>query len=69
MTNLYGTQQNADVAIQQKRRIVIAEVQLLRKFEGKQLIEERIDREMSKLHKLWFRNRNWDNTGQPGISR
>lgn len=37
-----------------RRRISIAEVNLLRKFEGKQLVEEKIARQMSKLHAIWF---------------
>ena len=37
-----------------RREIVKAEIELLRKFEGRTLIEDRIAREMSKLHTLWF---------------
>jgi len=39
-----------------KRRqmIVVAEINILRKFEDRQLIEDKIFREMRKLHSLWF---------------
>ena len=40
-----------------RRRISIAEINVLRKFEGKEMIEERIARQMTKLHSLWFPNR------------
>ena len=38
-----------------RRRSSVAEINLLRKFEGKQCIEERIERQLGKLHALWFR--------------
>jgi len=44
-----------EVEMAMRRRISIAEVNLLRKFEGKQLIEDKIARQMGKLHKIWFR--------------
>ena len=53
MTHLYANQ-SAEVAHRQRRRIITAEINLLRKFEGKQLIEERVDRLISKAHSLWF---------------
>lgn len=53
MVHIYANQ-NAVVAKRQRRRIITAEINILRKFEGKQMIEERIGREMEKLHKLWF---------------
>jgi len=34
--------------------IVVAEINILRKFEDRQLIEDKIFREMRKLHSLWF---------------
>ncbi len=37
-----------------RRGIVIAEINILRKFEENQLIQEKIFREMRKLHSLWF---------------
>jgi hypothetical protein len=37
-----------------RRRISIAEINMLRKYEGKSLIEEKIARQMSKLHDIWF---------------
>ena len=40
-----------------RRRISIAEINVLRKFEGKEMIEEHIARQMTKLHQLWFPNR------------
>ena len=40
-----------------RRRISVAEINILRKFEGRDLIEDRIARQMTKLHSLWFRNR------------
>ena len=42
-----------------RRKIVVTEINILRKFESKQLIEDKITREMSKLHSLWFRDRVW----------
>lgn len=40
-----------------RRRISIAEINILRKFEGRDLIEDRIARQMTKLHSLWFHSR------------
>ncbi len=37
-----------------RRKIVIAEINILRKFEESPLIQEKIFREMAKLHLLWF---------------
>lgn len=56
MTHIYQ-KENKTVANKSRRRISVAEVNLLRKFEGKQMIEERIERQMAKLHKLWFKGR------------
>jgi hypothetical protein len=53
MVHIYANQ-NAEVAKRQRRRIVIQEINILRKFEGKQMIEDRIARQMDKLHTLWF---------------
>lgn len=38
----------------QTRKALTAEINLLRKFEGGSMIEERIDSNISKLHSLWF---------------
>lgn len=40
----------------QRRRISVAEINILRKFEGSSLIEGRIERQLNKLHSLWFNN-------------
>lgn len=53
MTHIYAVA-NPKVAQKRRREISVAEINLLRKFEGKELIEERIERQMSKLHSLWF---------------
>ena len=37
-----------------QRKATVAEIKILRKFEGRKLIEERIDSNISKLHNLWF---------------
>jgi hypothetical protein len=39
-----------------RRSIVIDEINILRNFEGSQLIQNKIEREMSKLHLLWFKD-------------
>jgi len=46
---------NSAVAHKRSREMSIAQVNLLRKFEGKMMIEERIDEQMGKLHSLWFK--------------
>lgn len=38
-----------------RRMIVIAEINILRKFEDKQPINDKIVRQMTKLHLLWFK--------------
>ena len=53
MTHIYAKPSPA-VERAMRRRISIAEVNLLRKFEGKQMIEEKIARQMGKLHAIWF---------------
>jgi hypothetical protein len=53
MTHIYAVMNN-DVARKARRRASVAEINLLRKFEGKELIEERISRQLGKLHQLWF---------------
>jgi hypothetical protein len=53
MVHIYANQ-NAVVAHRRRRQISIEEINLLRKFEGKAMIEERIDRQLRKLHTLWF---------------
>jgi hypothetical protein len=35
--------------------IVITEINILRQFEDNQLIDDKIIREMRKLHSLWFK--------------
>jgi hypothetical protein len=35
--------------------ISVAEINILRKFEDRQLIDEKIVRQMTKLHSLWFK--------------
>lgn len=36
------------------RKELVAEIRILRKFEGRSLIDERIARGMEKLHMLWY---------------
>jgi hypothetical protein len=57
MTHIYQ-KQNAQVAQEMRRRYSIAEINILRKFEGRSLIEDRIARQMNKLHRLWFGSAN-----------
>ena len=38
-----------------RRMIVIAEINILRKYEDRQLIDDKIVRQMTKLHSLWFK--------------
>ena len=38
-----------------RRMIVIAEINILRKYEDRQLIDDKIVRQMTKLHTLWFK--------------
>ena len=38
-----------------RRLISIAEINLLRKSEDKQLIDDKIGRQMTKLHSIWFK--------------
>lgn len=56
MTHIYAVQK-PDVARKVRRRASVAEINLLRKFEGKELIENRIERQLGKLHALWFKAR------------
>jgi hypothetical protein len=35
--------------------IIIAEINILRKYEDKQHIDKKIDRQMTKLHSIWFK--------------
>ena len=39
------------------RKQTTAEIKILRKFEGRRLIDERIDAQMTKLHRLWFKTK------------
>jgi hypothetical protein len=54
MMHIYATS-NSTVAHKRRREISVAEINLLRKFEGKEMIEDRVERQMSKLHGLWFK--------------
>jgi hypothetical protein len=54
MTHIYD-KPNTNVAHKAKRRASVAEINLLRKFEDKQMIEDRINRQLGKLHRLWFK--------------
>jgi len=54
---IYGTRTSAEAERATRRRISVAEIKILRKFEGKSLIEDRIYRQLHKLHKLWFKGR------------
>ena len=56
MKHIYVTHNN-DTSRTMRRRASVAEIKILRRFEGKSLIEDRIDRQMSKLHALWFRQK------------
>ena len=56
MTHIYQ-KTNESAAHRARRRLSVAEVNVLRKFEGKQMIEERIERQLGKLHKLWFKGK------------
>lgn len=56
MTHIYQIKSNYAERMM-RRRASVAEIKLLRKFEGKQVIEERIERQLGKLHGLWFENR------------
>jgi hypothetical protein len=53
MTHIY-LKPIASVEKLMKRRASITEINILRKFEGSSLIEDRIARQLGKLHKLWF---------------
>ena len=54
MTHIYQVKRPA-VERTMRRRISVAEINLLRKYEGRELIEDRIERQMAKLHQLWFK--------------
>lgn len=45
-----------DVERKMRRRASVAEINVLRQFEGKSLIEDRITRQLGKLHALWFQS-------------
>lgn len=49
---------NAKAAVERHRQILAAEIVLLRKFEGRQMIEERIAKNMQLLHGTWFGKHN-----------
>jgi hypothetical protein len=53
MTHIY-LKSNASVEKIMRRRASVAEINILRKFEGSSLIEDRIARQLCKLHSLWF---------------
>jgi hypothetical protein len=56
MKHIYAVQR-PEAEITYRRRVSVAEINILRKFEGRTQIEDRIARQMTKLHSLWFRNR------------
>ena len=56
MKHIYAVQRPEAKRIM-RRKYSVAEINILRKFEGRDLIEDRIARQMTKLHSLWFRNR------------
>ena len=47
-----------------RRMIVIAEINILRRYEDKQNIDDKIVRQMTKLHALWFKGKSNDLTSQ-----
>ena len=53
MVHIYQ-KQNPNVERIMKRRASVTEINILRKFEGNMLIEQRIARQLVKLHSLWF---------------
>lgn len=53
MVHIYAVR-SVDAERRARRKASVAEINLLRKFEGSQLIENRIEKQMNKLHKLWF---------------
>lgn len=53
MTHIYAVK-SKDAERTMRRRSLVALINLLRKFEGKQIIEEKIARQLSRLHALWF---------------
>lgn len=52
MKTSYLLKSNADIS---RRRIVIAEINILRNLEENQRRHDKIIREMGKLHFLWFK--------------
>lgn len=56
MTHIY-LKKNENAERRARRRASVAEINVLRKFEGSSMIEERIARQMTKLHRLWFPHR------------
>jgi hypothetical protein len=48
---------NASAEHNARRRSRVSEINTLRKFEGKSLIEDKIARNISKLHSLWFKDK------------
>lgn len=65
MVHIYAVQ-NPKAMKDRRREIITAEINILRKFEGKSLIEDRIDRSMEKLHGVWFGSKSAENTKQNG---
>lgn len=56
MKHIYEVQR-PEAERKMRRKYSVAEINILRKFEGKAQIEDRIARQMTKLHQLWFPNR------------
>jgi hypothetical protein len=54
MTHIYQKPVES-AAHKARRRASVAEINILRKFEGRKMIEERIERQLAKLHRLWFK--------------
>lgn len=56
MNNVYQSK-NVSAEHNARRRSRVSEINTLRKFEGKSLIEDKIARNIFKLHDLWFKNK------------
>jgi len=54
MTHIYAVK-SVSAERSAQRRHLIAEIKILRRFEGRKIIEERIAKNINKLHALWFR--------------
>ena len=54
MTHIYAVK-SVSAERDAQRKATIAEIKILRRFEGRKLIDDRIATNMHKLHALWFR--------------